>query len=185
MDSEVQAAQSSKILVTYATRYGSTREVAESVGATLRDAGLLVDVVPVEAVRDTLAYRAIVLGAPLYIGSLQRDAQRFLQAHRASLEQRPVAIFALGPIGHDEQEQIETRGQLDQELEKYPWLKPITVEMFGGKYDPKTLSFTHRLLTMLPASPLHGLPASDKRDWTAINNWAKELAQSFQPETQG
>jgi menaquinone-dependent protoporphyrinogen oxidase len=53
--------------------------------------------------------------------------------------------------------------------------------MFGGKYDPSKLSFFHRLLTALPASPLHGLPASDLRDWTAIRAWANDLAAKLQP----
>ena len=33
-----------KTLVTYASKYGATAEIAEKIGAVLRDAGLLVDV---------------------------------------------------------------------------------------------------------------------------------------------
>ncbi|MCL4514078.1 MAG: hypothetical protein M1379_00565 [Firmicutes bacterium] len=62
---------------------------------------------------------------------------------------------------------------LEQELAKYPWLKPIALELFGGKLDPAKLRFPHNLLTMLPASPLHQAPASDLRDWTAIRAWAR------------
>jgi menaquinone-dependent protoporphyrinogen oxidase len=52
--------------------------------------------------------------------------------------------------------------------------------MFGGKYDPSKLSFPHRLLTALPASPLHEMMASDLRDWAAIRAWASDLAQKLQ-----
>ena len=58
---------SDKILVTYATRYGSTQEVAEKVAATLRESGLAVDVQPAKQVRTLDGYRAVVVGAPLYM----------------------------------------------------------------------------------------------------------------------
>ena len=56
------------------------------------------------------------------------------------------------------------RAQMDKELGKYPWLKPVTAELFGGKYNPAGLKFPVNLLAALPASPLHGAPASDIRD---------------------
>jgi menaquinone-dependent protoporphyrinogen oxidase len=113
------------------------------------------------------------------MGRWHKDAQRFLLEHREALTERPVAIFALGPLSDDEQEILESRNQLDEELARYPWLTPIALEMFGGKYDPSELSLTHRLLTALPASPLHGMPASDMRDWTAIRTWASWRRRSF------
>lgn len=58
---------SASILVTYATRYGSTQEVAEAVAETLREAGLEVDVQPARKVRTLEGRRAVVLGAPLYM----------------------------------------------------------------------------------------------------------------------
>ena len=88
---------SDKVLVVYATRYGSTQEVAERVAETLRENGLQVDVKPARQVRALEGYRAVVLGAPLYIGRWLKDAHRFLARHQEGLAQRPVAVFALGP----------------------------------------------------------------------------------------
>lgn len=170
-----------QVLVAYATRYGSTQEVAGAVAATLREGGLGVDLEPMREVRALEGYGAVVLGAPLYIGHWHKDAQRFLVERREALAQRPVAVFALGPLSSDEQEMRGARDQLDEELERYPWLTPVAVEVFGGKYDPSKLGFSHRLLTALPASPLHGLPASDVRNWTAIRAWASELVAKLRP----
>ena len=85
------------ILVAYATRYGSTGEVAEAVGARLREQGLAVDVKPVKEARPDDGYDAIVFGAPFYMGAMLKEARAFLEQQRTALEKRPIAIFALGP----------------------------------------------------------------------------------------
>ena len=167
---------SASILVAYATRYGSTREVAEAIADTLREGGLAVDIQPTRDVQTLEQYRAVVLGAPIYMFHWHKDARHFLARHREALKQRPAAIFALGPLHATEKDFQEVRGQLDKELEKFPWLTPEAIAIFGGKFDPEKLTFPHSLL---PA--LKNMPASDARDWTAIRTWASTLAATFQP----
>lgn len=166
---------SASILVAYATRYGSTQEVAESIAATLRDAGLTVEFAPMREVKTLEKFDAVVLGAPIYIGKWHQEAHQFLSRHQAALTQRPVAIFALGPLERDEVQLESSNEQFDQDLLKYLWLKPVAKAMFVGKYDPAKLTFPHNLLTALPASPLKQVPASDHRDWDNIRAWASEL----------
>jgi menaquinone-dependent protoporphyrinogen oxidase len=165
---------SNRILVTFATRYGSTQEVAETIAATLRDNGFDVDLQTVRDVRALESYDAIVLGAPLFMFHWHKDALGFLSRHRAALMKRPVAIFALGPTHdpYDEAEWQDSRRQLDKELAKVPWLRPIALEMFGGKYDPAKLHF--------PIKQLAGdAPATDIRDWSVIRTWATNLTPKF------
>jgi menaquinone-dependent protoporphyrinogen oxidase len=167
---------STSVLVGYATRYGSTQEVAEAVAATLRECGLVVDTQPMREVRTLSAYSAVVLGAPLYMFRWHKDARRFLSRHRQALAERPVVVFALGPVHdpHDEEEWQDSRAQLDKELAKFPWLTPDVLEVFGGKYDPTKLRF--------PISLFAGQePATDIRDWTAIRAWARNLAAKLEP----
>jgi menaquinone-dependent protoporphyrinogen oxidase len=164
------------VLVGYATRFGSTQEVAEAVAATLRDCGLAVDIQPLRDVRTLAGYSAVVVGAPLYIFRWHKDARRFLSRHRQALTERPVAVFALGPVQdpHNEEEWQNSWAQLDKALAKFPWLSPIALEMFGGKYDPAKLRF--------PISLFAGNePATDLRDWTTIRAWASNLAPKLEP----
>lgn len=172
-----------QILVTYGTKYGSTEQVAEVVAEVLRDRGLGVDLKPAREVKSPEAYAAVVVGAPLYIGALHKDALNFLTRNQQTLVKHPVAVFGLGPIHDDEKERLDSLDQLKKELAKLPWLAPVSVEMFGGKFNPAGLRFPDSLLLKLPASPLHDAPASDVRDWTKIRAWASDLAAKLQPVT--
>jgi menaquinone-dependent protoporphyrinogen oxidase len=167
---EVPTNMPDSVLVAYATTYGSTREVAEAVAATLRERGLEVALQPMRDVRTLAGYSAVVLGAPLYMFHWHKDARRFLARHRQALAGLPVAIFALGPVSAgDEQEWQSAREQLDKELAKFPWLQPIAVEILGGKLEPTTVRFPASLF-------MRHIPASDLRDWTAIRAWASNLS---------
>jgi menaquinone-dependent protoporphyrinogen oxidase len=167
-----------KILIAYASTHGSTQEVAEKIAATLRANGLAVDLQPLRNVRNLEGYRAVVLGAPLYMFHLHKDALRFLSRHQKALSGGlPVAIFAGGPFGTgDEKEFREVRRQLDQDLAKFPWLQPAAIEVIGGRFDPAKLRFPYYLI---PA--LRQMPPSDLRDWGAIRAWADSLAARLRP----
>ena len=154
------------ILVTYATRYGSTQEVAERVGEILRIASFEVDVRPMQEVKKLDGYEAVVLGAAIYNARWHPEAHRFLSTHWEALERRPVAIFALGPLGTGEAAMQRSRRQLEKELGEYPWLNPVAVEMFIGKIDRAKMGLFDRLTS--PAS-------SDHMNWEAIREWAEAL----------
>ena len=121
---------------------------------------------------------AVILGAPLYILHLHKDALRFLARHQKALSQGlPIAIFAGGPFGKgDEREWQEVRKELDGDLAKFPWLTPVSVQVIGGRFDPARLRFPWNLI---PA--MKQLPPNDLRDWDAIRAWASSLVHKFQP----
>ncbi len=169
-----------KVLVAYASKYGSTKEVADAVAGSLREHGLVVDLQPAGKVRSLDGYKAAVLGAAIYYGMWHKDAVSFLVRNQAALARCSVAVFALGPNSPDENEWWGCRAQLDKELAKFPCLKPVATELFGGRY-PARLRFPDSIVAALPASPMHGKPPSDVRDWTAISAWAGSLAAKLQP----
>jgi menaquinone-dependent protoporphyrinogen oxidase len=162
------------VLVAYGTKTGSTAEVAEALAETLRKQGLEVEVRPASSVRDLAGYDAVVLGGALYMSRWHRDARRFLSRHKAALRQRPIAVFALGPIEDTEEQWQGTREQLDKALARWQWLKPVAVEVFGGRYDMSKLGFPFK---MLPAH--QAVPVTDLRDWEAIRAWTVALASEF------
>ncbi len=164
------------VLVAYATTYGSTEEVAEAVASTLRSSGLVAEMKPARQVRTLDGYDAVVLGAPLIIHRLHKDARGFLNRHKKALIALPVAILVLGPCKEprDEEEWQDCTAQFDKALAELDWLDPVAAELFGGRFDPALLKF--------PLNKMAGSePASDARDWIAIEAWAAGLAALLQP----
>ena len=154
------------VLVAYATRHGSTREVAESVARTLRAEGLTVDVLPAALVVDLDAYEAVVLGSAIYMGRLHKDARTLLGA----LGGRRVAVFAMGPLTASPEDIAGAQRELAGALVKFPRVRPFALAAFGGVVQPEKLRF-----------PFSRMKASDARDWNAIDAWAKEVAAELVP----
>jgi len=156
-----------ELLIAYATKHGSTHEVAEFVAAQLADVGVEAHTLPANRVRSLDGYRAVVLGAPLYMGRWHNDARAFLRRFRSELATRPFAAFALGPV-EDKPEQWEgARKQLFKALAHAPGAEPVAVDVFGGAIVPETLHF-----------PLSHA-AADLRDWESIRAWTERLPRAL------
>jgi menaquinone-dependent protoporphyrinogen oxidase len=160
------------VLVAYASKHGSTTEVAEALGRALRGPDVDVDVVAVADVHDLEEYDAVVLGGSLYVGRWHRDAVRFLERHRKALVNVPLAVYALGPKTLAESEVAASRSQLESALSKLPALEPVAVAIFGGVVDPTKLRF-----------PLTRMAPSDARNWDEIAAWANEIRGLFTNRT--
>jgi menaquinone-dependent protoporphyrinogen oxidase len=156
------------LLLAYATRNGSTHEVAQNIAATLRLDGFDAVCRPVTEVTSLDAVDALVLGAPLYTGRWHHDACRFVERHRDELERIPFAVFALGPRTLDPTDIASSRGQLERALRKIHAPTPATTAIFGGALDPKKLRF-----------PFSRMPASDARDWDEIEAWTRTLPNAL------
>jgi menaquinone-dependent protoporphyrinogen oxidase len=151
----------SDILVAFATKAGSTEQVAEAIADALRKSGNTVDLRRAREIREPVSgWGCIVLGAPIYSGRWHRDAHRFLRRHRGELEDVPVAVFGMGPRSPEAEAWQRSRHQLDRALAKRRWLAPVAEAVFGGVDPPKRRQTIRR----------------DLRDWEAIEKWAREIS---------
>ena len=84
-----------KVLVTFATRSGTTSQVADTVADVLRKAGLTTEVLPVKDVRSVDGFDAVVLGTAIRIGKPMPELMQLVKKQRSRLSQLPVAAFAV------------------------------------------------------------------------------------------
>src|SRR5579859_139424 len=84
-----RCAMAADVLIVYASKHGSTEQVARGIGEVLRKHGLTTAVEPAGAVRDLSGFRAVVVGGSLYMGRWHHDARAFLRCHRRTLERLP------------------------------------------------------------------------------------------------
>ena len=152
-----------KVLVAYASRHGSTREVAEEIGTTIEGDDARVDLMQAEEVGSLQGYDLVIVGGALYTGRWHKDAISLIQRQHDALAQIPFAVYAMGPRTLEDADVAASRHQLDVALAKLP-VEPFAVTVFGGVVDPAKLHF-----------PLSRMPAVDARDHTAIQAWAHEV----------
>ena len=156
-----------RTLVAYASKHGSTEEVARAIGECLREAGHDVDIRAASAVTEVDSYDAYVIGGSLYMGRWHADARRLLRRHRAALEGRPLAVFALGPLTTEERHAADSRDQLNNALARLD-VHPSFTAVFGGVVDPAKLRF-----------PFNRMPHTDARVWPDIEAWATQVGARF------
>jgi menaquinone-dependent protoporphyrinogen oxidase len=84
------------VFVGYATEHGSTREVAERVGARIRQLGMRAEVRSLAEAGTLDEYDAFVLGSAVHGQAWLTAAVQFVDAHAKVLIGHPVWLFSVG-----------------------------------------------------------------------------------------
>jgi menaquinone-dependent protoporphyrinogen oxidase len=158
-----------KLLVAYASKHGSTAEIAEAIGEELRAAGVQVDVVEAGKTRDLKPYDGVVLGSAVYMKHWQRGAQRFLHRLEDELSGRPLWIFSSGPVG--EAEVDPNWCEPAKTLRRAQHLNLRDHVIFGGRVPQHPGNFVER--AMLKDTPRE---LQDRRNFDEIRAWARQIA---------
>jgi menaquinone-dependent protoporphyrinogen oxidase len=88
-----------RVLVTAASKYGATGEIAQAVADELRAHGIDTAVVAPAEVDGVDAFDAVVLGSAVYAGHWLKAARELVDRSGGTLVARPVWLFSSGTIG--------------------------------------------------------------------------------------
>jgi menaquinone-dependent protoporphyrinogen oxidase len=179
-----------RVLVAYASKHGSTREIAGRIAARLSGAGLQAEALPVGEVRDLASFDAVVLGSALYMFHWLGEAKAFARRNRAALAGKPVWLFSSGPLGPEPldrqgRDKLEVSGPRELD-ELRQTLRPRDHRVFWGAWSraSKPIGFLERAVLALPAGRA-SLPDADFRDWPNIDAWADDIAAGLSKKTPG
>jgi menaquinone-dependent protoporphyrinogen oxidase len=159
-----------RVLVSAASKYGATSEIAQAVADVLAAKGLEVTVVPPAQADAIEEFDAVVLGSAVYMGQWMKPAREFVERSAAALAARPVWLFSSGPVG-------EPATPADKPVDVAKILQATKArdhQIFTGKLVKKHLSFPDRAV----ASAIRA-QEGDFRNWDDIRAWATSIASTL------
>lgn len=152
-----------RILITAASKHGSTIEIAEAIARRLEGHGHAVTTMAPAEVTSVEEYDAVVLGSAVYITQWMSAAHDFLKRFDDELRARPFWAFSVGMSGvpkHQPQDPMRI-GPVMQHFDA------VDHRTFPGRYKPSLLTLRERSIGRL-AGAIEG----DFRDWEAVDAWA-------------
>ena len=158
-----------KILVAYATRYGSTAGIACTIADELRFNGYDVDVRTMDEVHRLRGYSAVFVGSPIRAGRWLKNARLFLETHQDDFKLLPVALFTVcvTVIDATPKNREVAEGFLD---ELYEFVNPVASGIFPGAIDVKKLNVLERFMFKFME-----VDAGDYRHLEEVREWVREL----------
>jgi menaquinone-dependent protoporphyrinogen oxidase len=162
-----------RILVTYATKAGSTADVAERIAKNLSDQNLPVELLPVSKAGSLEQYTAVVVGSAVRAGNLLPEAKSFIDKHQAELANKHFSFFVVCLTMKDETEENckTVSAYLDPVRAK---LKPAREGFFAGRLNASRLGFVERMLMKAMKAP-----DGDYINGDAIDEWSRELGREL------
>jgi menaquinone-dependent protoporphyrinogen oxidase len=162
-----------RILLTIASKHGSTEEIAELVARVIRERGHEIDLLPPSRVVDPAAYEAVVAGSAVYAGNWLPAAKEFLERHAEVLRSVPLWLFSSGPVGAPEP---KPAGDPSGIPELAASLGARGHVVFAGRLDRSLLNLPERAIVRVVKAE-----EGDFRDWPAIYDWAESIATELEP----
>ncbi|HEY9053206.1 MAG TPA: flavodoxin domain-containing protein [Rectinemataceae bacterium] len=161
-----------KYYVGYVSKTGTTREIAERIGAVLRQNGREADVGPIGQAGDLSVYDRLVLGSPVNGMRALPEFKAFLSGKAAPSGKR-VDIFIVSYLHQTGRPMWKKAVEKDaQACTALAGPAAGNVAIFGGRL-PQALPGFARFIFGTDASL-----SLDIRDWEAIESWAKRIAEA-------
>ena len=168
------------VMVIVGSRHGATRGIADCIAETLRAEGLLVGFFDATEAPGPQAADAVVIGGAAYMGKWLDEVTGYVRKHHDLLVRRPTWLFASGPVGDRvvDEHAADVLAPPPFLVEAAQQLGARGTKVFYGRWDPDDppIGVAERLFRLLPVSR-DVLPVGDFRDWSTIEDWAREIAR--------
>jgi menaquinone-dependent protoporphyrinogen oxidase len=159
-----------RILVTTASKHGSTHEIGDAIAAVLESMEIEALVKDVDQVATVEDVDGVIVGSGVYAGHWLASATAFVDRFQVELQRRPVWLFSSGPLG-DPARPAEDPAEVPTAMASSGALGH---RLFAGRLEKTDLGFGERAIVNVVRAPY-----GDFRDWPEIRGWALEIAGTF------
>ncbi len=175
-----------KVLIAYGSRYGSAEEIAHEIGKIMEDEGAEVDVVNLRKnrIEDIGPYDLILVGSGIKMGKWTKETLKFIDMNISPIKNKKIALFvSCGAAMEGEEKKEEARELYLEKVARDHSLKPVSMGLFGGVFDPDGghgLMYKMAMKMAKKGFEEKGIDTSkryDYRDWDEIRSWARELVK--------
>jgi len=165
-----------RVLVAFATRFGSTREIVSAMVHELKSAGLDAHGAEATSLLNPDDYDAVVIGSPIYGSKWLAAAGMFAAITSERINGKPVALFSVGTLSLNNPEagEREHRDFVDNLADVAPKLNIVSNALFSGYFERSNLPWYLRIIDRFVPTP-----QGDYRDWRSIQSWTKSLVSKF------
>ena len=133
---------SKNILIAYASRNGSTKEIATTIGKVLEDREFASDVLPSEDVVSLNHYHATIIGSAVYSGNWLESALELLESFQEQFTQMPVWLFSSGPAVKGDPSKALGGWHFPKSIQAIvDYINPKDIKLFAGKIDAELLTY--------------------------------------------
>ena len=159
-----------KILIAYASRYGSTAEIAHEMAKVFQKYGKNVDVCLVDRIKDVSLYHSIIVGSAVQRAQWLPEAVKFVKDNRLTLRRIPTVYFTVClTMAQDNDARRQKAQSFLDTVHEY---NHADIEgYFGGLLDYERLSWLDRTIMKSRGREKEG----DYRDWNAIRAWTDDV----------
>ncbi len=163
-----------KVLVAYASRHGSTAEIAQIMAEALHHDNVIAEAKWVGHVTDIDEYDAIIIGSAIRYDKWLPEATEFVVRHQSALQQTPVFLFftCMTLSVKSEKATVQAAEYAAKIAALLPQVSATDVGQFAGALDFDKIPFPGRLIARLIFVFLR-VKQGDYRDWAAIRHWAE------------
>lgn len=163
------------LLITAASKHGSTAEIADFIATELTERGVDTTVLDPANVTDLSPYDGVVIGSAVYTGYWLKPATAMVSRLKGEFADKKVWLFSSGPIG----DPLEPPGDPFSVESVTETTGAVEHVVFGGAIDRSKLGFGEKAVVVALR-----VEDGDFRNWEDIRSWAHRIASQVRAPAQ-
>lgn len=177
-----------KALIAYASRYGSTQEIAQKMAEILQQENIEVELFNLSNTKSKdwpklEGFNGILVGSGIRIGKWKKEGKKFLKHVKLSDFSNPVGVFVSCGDANEPDKREEAKNKYVIKIIEKVGINVSQFEAFGGMIDLTDESQYGKIMKKMLLAAAKDDPnliageKNDGRDWNEIESFTKKFSK--------